>query len=64
MILNLAGVGFAIAGIVLYSLELGLAHLWDGCDDYRDEYRATQRPYSLDNIKENCLKVEELAVVS
>ena len=64
MILNLSGVGFAITGIVLYSLQLIYAHLWDGCDDYRGRYRATQRPYYLDNVTENCLEVEELAVVS
>ncbi|XP_072249653.1 membrane-spanning 4-domains subfamily A member 6C-like [Leuresthes tenuis] len=63
VILNLAGVGFAIAGIVLYSLQLGFANIWYSCDDYSDGYRATQRPYSPDNMKENCLEVKEMALI-
>ncbi|XP_072249651.1 membrane-spanning 4-domains subfamily A member 6C-like [Leuresthes tenuis] len=63
VILNLAGVGFAIAGIVLYSLQLGFAHIWYSCDDYSDGYRATQRPYSSENMKENCLEVKEMALI-
>ncbi|XP_076594233.1 uncharacterized protein LOC143325185 [Chaetodon auriga] len=54
--LNLAGVGFAIAAIILYSIDIALMNLWWMCDD--DDYRS---PYNTpspreDVVMEKCLE--------
>ena len=71
MILNLAGVGFAIAAIVLYSVNI--ADIWWQCDDYSDPWRYRHyRPYRptpstpspWDNIlKEKCLEGKQVILV-
>lgn len=62
MILNLSGVGFAIAAIVLYSIDIALTSLWWMCDnDYYEEY--TKAPEEK-IILEKCLEGKALVLVS
>ncbi|KAM4736511.1 membrane-spanning 4-domains subfamily A member 6C-like [Anableps anableps] len=42
VILNLAGVGFATAAIVLYSNNIAYIHLWYNCDEPYDQYVTTE----------------------
>ncbi|KAM9353186.1 membrane-spanning 4-domains subfamily A member 6C-like [Symphorus nematophorus] len=65
VILNLAGVAFAIAAIVLYSINIGDMWMWGMCEDYYndhafDEYysgdkRPTQSPQEQ-SMKDKCLE--------
>lgn len=64
MILNLFGVLFAIAAIVLYSIDLAITSLWWLCnDDYHDYYDTTWSP-AENVIMEKCYKGKELILVS
>ncbi|XP_042346767.1 uncharacterized protein LOC121946315 isoform X2 [Plectropomus leopardus] len=63
-ILNLAGIGFAIAAIVLYSINIANVGLWWMC--HRDEYdyysysRSTTTPSPGEEVmKERCLEAKE-----
>lgn len=63
VILNLFGVLFAIAAIVLYSIDIALGDLWWLCDyDYRFEYQ-TPSP-AEERLEEKCLQGKELLLVS
>lgn len=63
VILNLFGVLFAIAAIVLYSIDIALGDLWWLCDDdYRSEYQ-TVSPEEQ-RLEEKCLQGKELLLVS
>lgn len=64
MILNLFGVAFAIAAIVLYSIDIALIGLWWMCDD--DDYSFQYNTPSPDEkiIMEKCLEGKALVLVS
>ncbi|XP_041843312.1 membrane-spanning 4-domains subfamily A member 8-like [Melanotaenia boesemani] len=67
VILNLAGVAFAIAGIVLYSVNLATIYWWGMCNNYDYDYsynrhRATPSPEEI-HMKEKCLEVRELLLM-
>lgn len=54
MVLNIAGVAFAIAAIVLYSMNLGDLYLWWIChEDYYYSHRGTVAPVD-DNMLQKC----------
>ncbi|KAL7394572.1 hypothetical protein ABVT39_028123 [Epinephelus coioides] len=72
VILNLAGVGFAIASIILYSINIAVVWVWVECDNYNNNYnydyysrhRLTATPSPGEEIlKENCLKGEEMVLM-
>lgn len=64
MILNLFGVLFAIAAIVLYSIDLALQSLWWLCnDDYQGYYDTTRSP-AENVLMEKCYEGKELVLVS
>ncbi|KAM4581545.1 membrane-spanning 4-domains subfamily A member 6C-like [Odontesthes bonariensis] len=63
VILNLAGVGFAIAAIVLHSLHLGSLYIWYRCDDDYSYYTPQPSSYYRDRSKANCLEVKEMAMI-
>ncbi|XP_049438811.1 membrane-spanning 4-domains subfamily A member 6C-like isoform X2 [Epinephelus fuscoguttatus] len=69
VILNLAGVGFAIASIVLYSINMTNIWLWSMCDnDYNYDYYSRHRPTATPSpgeeiMKEKCLEGKELALM-
>ncbi|KAM9724230.1 uncharacterized protein ACNS7B_019370 isoform 1-T3 [Menidia menidia] len=63
VILNLAGVGFSIAAIVIYSINFANIRFWDDCDgnyDYYYRHRTTPSP-SPENQK--CLEGREMTLV-
>lgn len=63
VILNLFGVLFAIAAIVLYSIDIALGDLWWLCDDdYRFQYQ-TPSPEE-ERLEEKCLQGKALLLVS
>lgn len=63
MILNLSGVGFAVAAIILYSIDLAITSLWWICDDdYNYEYRTLSPDEQI--IREKCLEGRALVEVS
>ncbi|KAG8009840.1 hypothetical protein GBF38_013890 [Nibea albiflora] len=64
VILNLAGVGFAIAAIVLYSISIALMWFWWMCesDDYYYSQHTTPSPHE-DITKEKCLEGKELVLM-
>ncbi|XP_049901878.1 transmembrane protein 176B-like isoform X4 [Epinephelus moara] len=69
VILNLAGVGFAIASIVLYSVNMTNIWLWSMCDnDYNYDYYSRHRPTAAPSpgeeiMKEKCLEGKELILM-
>ncbi|XP_034729379.1 transmembrane protein 176B-like isoform X2 [Etheostoma cragini] len=69
VILNLAGVAFAITGIVLYSIDMASIYTWWMCrnngDDYYSSYRrqTTTPSPGQDIMKEKCLEVKELTLM-
>ncbi|XP_033496475.2 transmembrane protein 176A-like isoform X1 [Epinephelus lanceolatus] len=69
VILNLAGVGFAIASIVLYSINMTNIWLWSMCDnnynyDYYSRHRPTSAPSPGEEImKEKCLEGKEMVLM-
>ncbi|XP_049438814.1 high affinity immunoglobulin epsilon receptor subunit beta-like [Epinephelus fuscoguttatus] len=69
VILNLAGVGFAIASIVLYGINIAVVWVWVECDNnYNYDYYSRHRPTATpspgeENLKENCLKGEEMVLM-
>ncbi|XP_049901886.1 transmembrane protein 176B-like isoform X2 [Epinephelus moara] len=71
VILNLAGVGFAIASIVLYSINIAHIGLWLMCRnkydynyDYYSRHRPTATPSPWEEImKEKCLEGKELVLM-
>lgn len=63
VILNLFGVLFAIAAIVLYSIDIAVQDLWWFCDDdYRFQYQ-TPSPEE-ERLEEKCLQSKALLLVS
>lgn len=69
MILHLAGVGFAIAAIVLYSINMGHIGFWWMCnryDNYWDSYQTPKPTLSADERRkqEDCLEAKDLLIVS
>nr|XP_057912399.1 transmembrane protein 176B-like [Doryrhamphus excisus] len=63
VIVNLSGIAFAIAAIVLYSFNLRRLHVWDLCERYDDDYywrkRQNQMPTmsaSEELMKQKCLE--------
>lgn len=63
VILNLFGVLFAIAAIVLYSIDIAVRDLWWLCDDdYRFQYQ-TPSPEE-ESLQEKCLQGKALLLVS
>uniref|UniRef100_UPI0037E7DC68 membrane-spanning 4-domains subfamily A member 6C-like n=1 Tax=Semicossyphus pulcher TaxID=241346 RepID=UPI0037E7DC68 len=69
VMLNIAGVAFAIAAIVLYSINMGSIHFWWSCErneDYYYSYRhsTTQSPSpDQEFIKQKCLESRELTLM-
>ncbi|XP_031135216.1 high affinity immunoglobulin epsilon receptor subunit beta-like isoform X5 [Sander lucioperca] len=67
VILNLAGVAFAITGIVLYSINMESIYMWWMCDDdnyYSGYSRQTTTPTpGKDIMREKCLEGKELALM-
>ncbi|XP_032366070.1 uncharacterized protein LOC116684739 isoform X2 [Etheostoma spectabile] len=69
VILNLAGVGIAIAGIVLYSVNTSTIYMWWMCRNYDDDYYSSYRRQTTtpspeqDIMKEKCLEVKELTLM-
>ncbi|XP_028437140.1 high affinity immunoglobulin epsilon receptor subunit beta-like isoform X2 [Perca flavescens] len=69
VILNLAGVAFAITAIVLYSLNMARIYVWWTCRNYDNNYysgyrRQTTTPTPGENIMmEKCLEGKELALM-
>lgn len=68
VVLNLAGVAFAIAAIVLYSINIANIYFWWACN--RDEYdyyygrRHTTTPSpTRDALQEKCLEAKELILM-
>ncbi|XP_041843314.1 transmembrane protein 176B-like [Melanotaenia boesemani] len=66
VILNLAGVGFAIAAIVLYSINIANMHLWYSCYYNYPYYRwgtsPTQDPQEI-YLQQKCLESTELLLM-
>ncbi|XP_073341832.1 uncharacterized protein [Pagrus major] len=64
VILNLFGVAFAIAAIILYSLDIAFIGLWWMCNDYDDyiSYDLTPSPHE-DVMKEKCLEGRTMALM-
>lgn len=63
MILNLSGIGFAVAAIILYSIDLAITWLrWICDDDYSYEYRMLSPDEQI--MREKCLEGEALVEVS
>ncbi|XP_070768151.1 membrane-spanning 4-domains subfamily A member 6C-like [Enoplosus armatus] len=65
VILNLSGVGFAIAAIVLYSINMANIYLWWMCEhDYYDYHSTSPSPSPEEKImKEKCLEGKELVLM-
>ncbi|GLD53122.1 B-lymphocyte antigen CD20-like isoform X1 [Lates japonicus] len=64
VILNLAGVGFAIAAIALYSINIGYIHLWGNCGRNSYYYWTTPSPSpDKDMLRERCMEGRELALI-
>ncbi|XP_008286914.1 transmembrane protein 176B-like [Stegastes partitus] len=67
VVLNLAGVAFAIAAIVLYSINIAHIDLWWYCDhddDYWYERHHTTTPSpTRDFLRERCLEAKELSLM-
>lgn len=65
MTLNLFGVLFAIAAIILYSIDIALINLWWMCEEYYDyfSYDSTPSPHE-DVMKEMCMRGRKMALVS
>ncbi|GAA6217296.1 B-lymphocyte antigen CD20-like isoform X1 [Lates japonicus] len=64
VILNLAGVGFAIAAIALYSINIGYIHLWGNCGRNSYYYWTTPSPSpDKDMLRERCMEGRELALM-
>lgn len=65
VILNLAGVGFATAGIVLYTINMVEIYGWGMCGDYYDygyHQHTTSSPEEM-RIKEKCLEAKRLLLM-
>ncbi|XP_018555457.1 transmembrane protein 176B [Lates calcarifer] len=63
VILNLAGVGFAIAAIILYSINIGNRWLWWMCD-FDDYYWRIPTPSpEANDIKERCMEGEAMILM-
>lgn len=63
MTLNLAGVAFAIAAIVLYSINMAQIYLWWMCDRY-SYYNTPSPSLQKDIVVEKCLEGKALILVS
>nr|XP_046255872.1 transmembrane protein 176B-like isoform X2 [Scatophagus argus]XP_046255873.1 transmembrane protein 176B-like isoform X2 [Scatophagus argus]XP_046255874.1 transmembrane protein 176B-like isoform X2 [Scatophagus argus]XP_046255875.1 transmembrane protein 176B-like isoform X2 [Scatophagus argus] len=64
VILNLVGVASAIAGIVLYSINIAHIRLWWICNRYDYSDYNTPAPSQRDHVfKEECLEGKELALM-
>ncbi|XP_034553451.1 uncharacterized protein LOC117822697 [Notolabrus celidotus] len=70
VILNVSGVAFAIAAIVLYSINIADIYMWWECELYSSDYgdygyrhRRTTQPPSPEQIrmKEKCLEAQNLS---
>ncbi|XP_019130763.1 membrane-spanning 4-domains subfamily A member 8 isoform X1 [Larimichthys crocea] len=62
VILNLAGVAFAITAIVLYSISMPYTGPWWMCDNYGYSRYNTQSPHQ-DIMEEKCLEAKALIVM-
>ncbi|XP_051262243.1 membrane-spanning 4-domains subfamily A member 8-like isoform X2 [Dicentrarchus labrax] len=63
VILNLVGVGFAIAAIILYSISIGNIWMWWMCEDYDREYDVRTPSPREDLMKEKCLEATALILM-
>ncbi|XP_078108394.1 transmembrane protein 176l.4 isoform X2 [Sander vitreus] len=69
VILNLAGVAFAITGIIIYSIDMANIYMWWMCRNYDDNYysgysRQTTTPTPGEDImREKCLEGKELVLM-
>ncbi|XP_037640272.1 transmembrane protein 176B-like isoform X1 [Sebastes umbrosus] len=70
VILNLAGVAFAIAAIVLYSVNMANIYMWWMCGDdnyynynYHSRHTTTTPPPGEEIMKEKCLEGKELVLM-
>ncbi|XP_033496478.1 membrane-spanning 4-domains subfamily A member 15-like [Epinephelus lanceolatus] len=69
VILNLAGVGFAIASIILYSINTAVVWVWLQCDnDYNYDYYPRHRPTATPSpgeefLKQKCLEGKEMVLM-
>ena len=65
VILNLLGVLFAIAAIILYSIDIAVINLWWMCEEYEDYFSHDSTPSPHEDVmKELCLKGRTMALVS
>ncbi|XP_054639131.1 transmembrane protein 176B-like [Dunckerocampus dactyliophorus] len=65
VILNISGIAFAIAAIVLYSFNLAHTHMWDLCERYDNQgyWRRNPTPTksaSEEHMKRQCLEGKDL----
>ncbi|XP_040899299.1 transmembrane protein 176B-like [Toxotes jaculatrix] len=64
VVLNLAGVIFAIAAIVLYSISIASTWLWWSCSyDYYGEWTTSSPFPAKEFMKERCLQGQELVLM-
>lgn len=73
VILNFAGVGFAIAAIVLYSINMAHVYMWWMCNNYDDDYNyygsrhrygtTVPPPPGKQFMKEKCFEGRNLVVM-
>ncbi|XP_077454387.1 uncharacterized protein LOC144072886 [Stigmatopora argus] len=67
VILNFAGIGFAIAGVVLYSINAANVQLWGVCRDDRDSFYGRRSSATLSPARElysdRCLEGKHLLLM-
>uniref|UniRef100_A0A671W2Q2 Transmembrane protein 176B-like n=1 Tax=Sparus aurata TaxID=8175 RepID=A0A671W2Q2_SPAAU len=62
--LNLFGVLFAIAAIVLYSIDIAVINLWWMCEEYYDYFSHDSTPSPHEDVmKEICMKSRTMALM-
>ncbi|XP_068616585.1 transmembrane protein 176A-like [Brachionichthys hirsutus] len=64
VILNLSGVGFAIASIILCSLDLGFVTMWGLCNDDYDPVDMTSPSPAQYDLMVRCLNAKDLALMA
>ncbi|KAI9532163.1 hypothetical protein NQZ68_034368 [Dissostichus eleginoides] len=66
VILNLAGVGFAIAAITLYSLRMANMWLYWLCEDYYNQYHSHHSPTASsgdERMEQKCLRAKDMILM-